>query len=149
LGFVVQLDFVTVGILADVGWAVAEVAVIPANFEPRTLQRCDAALKRLRAARAIGDVAESRLFRPRQLQRVALVIVVGAKINGIALASAFRHAHDLNEEAPAFFRLGREQFEMAQVGHVHDGFRLHTFPWRIGLRAHTATKTRNWKGNYT
>ena len=132
LRFVIELDFVAVGILADKGRAVRQIAVGPAESKPEPFS---AATRRssacgLRVRKATWPSA--RLFRRGQLQRVALVIVIRAKINRIAFASAFGHAHDIDEEAQAFLGLGREQFQMAQVGQVHDGFRLHTFPWRIG-----------------
>ena len=146
LRFVVKLDRVAVGILADVGRAMAEVAFVPTDLEARAFQRGDAAFECLRTAGAISDVAEPSLFGRGELQRMTLVIVVRAQVNRITLAAAFGHAHHVDEEAQAFLGFRREQFEVAQVGHVHNRFRLHTFPRSFGLCTHTATQTLNSRG---
>ena len=90
LGLVVKLDHVAVRILAHEGLAVAEIAVGPADVEARALQRRGAPLQRLRRARAIGDMAHARRLRRRQLERIALVVVPAAQIDGVALLAALR-----------------------------------------------------------
>ena len=55
-GLVIELDDMAVGIAAAEGRPLPHVAVDPADLELRALQRGDAALQRLRAARAQGHV---------------------------------------------------------------------------------------------
>ena len=122
---VVKLDQMPVRIAETEGRAVAEFALMPADLVAGALQRLDPPLQRLRAARPEGDMAEARCVRARQLERVALVVVPGAQVDGVALPAALGHAEHVDEEAQAFFRLGGEQFQMAQMGHVHDRFIMH------------------------
>src|ERR1700730_2878255 len=56
---------------------------------------------------------------------MAFVIVIRVKINRVALASALRHAKNVDEEAQTFFGFRREQLQMSQMRHVSDGFGLH------------------------
>ena len=85
LGLVVELDDVAVGVAAAEGRPVPQVAVDPADVEAGSLQRGDAALQRLRAARAQRHVLHARGVRGGQLERIALVIVPAAQVDGIAL----------------------------------------------------------------
>src|ERR1700683_1166639 len=59
LGLVVKLDHVAVGIAASIGRAVADIAVDPADMMRRILQRGDAPLKRLGAARSERGVHDA------------------------------------------------------------------------------------------
>ena len=59
----------------------------------------DALLQRLGARRPVGEMAHAGDLRGGQLQRVALVVVPAAQIDGVAAAPALGHAHDIDEEA--------------------------------------------------
>jgi hypothetical protein len=63
LRLVVELDYMAVGIAKAIGRPVAKFAIDPAYFEAGFLNRLRSPLKRLRAARTEGGVAEGSLFR--------------------------------------------------------------------------------------
>ena len=90
--------------------------------KPEPFERGDAALQRLRAARAERHVPHARGLRGRQLQRMALVIVPAAQIDRVALAAALGHAHDVDEEVQALVRLRRQQLDVAEMGEIEDRF---------------------------
>ena len=62
------------------------------------------------------------VFDAGELERIALIVVPAAQVDGVALAAAFGHTHDVDEKTEALFRLGGEKFQMAQVGNIHDWF---------------------------
>ena len=107
-----------VRILAYEGRAVAQVAFVPADGEFGALEGCDAPFERLRAARAKSHVAHSGLFRGRELEGMALVIVPGAQVDRIAFPAAFGHPHDVDEEAHALFGFRGEKLQVPQMGDV-------------------------------
>ncbi|MGX1292226.1 hypothetical protein AB7M75_002134 [Bradyrhizobium ottawaense] len=137
-GLVIELDDVAVGVAAAEGRPLPHVAVDPADIEAGALQRGDAALQRLLAARAQRHVLHARGLRRRQLERIALVIVPAAQVNRLALLAADGHAHDVNEEFQALIGLGRQQLHMAEMSQIEDRFGLHGFPpghsWRSADR---------------
>ena len=108
-----------VRILAHEGRTVAQVAIIPPDGEFAAFESFDAAFERVLAARAKPHVAHSRLFRRRELQGVALVIVPGAQVDRVAFPAAFGHPHDVHEEAHAFLGFRSEQLQVPQVGDIH------------------------------
>ncbi len=128
LGLVVDLEGVAVGVAEAVGGAVAEFAVAPAEAEAGGFEGGDPAVERLFAAGAEGGVAHAGGVRRGELEGVALVIVPAAEVDGVALAAALGHSHDIDEEAEQLLGLGCEQFEVAEMGHVHDRFVLHRTP---------------------
>ena len=124
-GVVIKLDHVPVGVLADEGLAVAEVAVAPADVEAGAFQRGGAPLQRLGRARAIGDMRHAVGFRGGELERIALVVVVAAQIDAVAFLAALGHAHHVDEKARALVEARRQQFEVPEMGDVEIGFRRH------------------------
>ena len=133
LRLVIELDQVPVRVAAEEGGAMAEIAVRPADIVAGSFQRRDPALERLLAACPERHVAHAGLLRSRQLERVALVVVPAAQVDGIALAAALGHAHHVDEEAQALVRLGRQQLEMAQMGEVKHRFFLHYHRFRVKI----------------
>src|SRR3569833_1368901 len=119
---VIEFDDVAVRVLADEGLAVAEIAVGPADVEAGTFQRRGAALARLRRAAAIGDVLHAVRVGGRELERVALVVVIGAQVDAVAFFAGNGHAHDVDEEAHALVEGRGQELEMAEMGDVEDGY---------------------------
>src|SRR6185503_17751769 len=86
LGLPVDLHVVTVGRHERVRWSMSEVTVRPSLPEPGLLDDAYTILQRLGARRAKREMAHARHFRRRQLERVVLVVVPAAQIDGVALA---------------------------------------------------------------
>ena len=128
-GLVIKLDDVAVGILADEGLAVAEIAIGPADVEAGAFQRRRAPLQRLRRARAEGDMRHAGGLRGGELERIALVVVPAAQIDAVALLAALGHAHHVDEELAALLEFRRQHFEMAEMGDVDVRFGLHGDPF--------------------
>src|SRR5579871_3295125 len=61
-------------------------------------------------------------FCSRQLQRVKLVIVIGAQVHAIAFAAALGQPEHPREEIEARLRLVGEQLDVAEMGDVVDRF---------------------------
>ena len=59
-------------------------------------------------------MAHARDVRRRELERVVLVVVPAAEIDGVALAAALGEAHDVDEEVEALFRLRSQQSHVRQ-----------------------------------
>ncbi len=125
MGLVIQLELVTIRVQAHIRGSVTQVAVVPTHRELGPLECGNATLQRLRAAGPKRRVADARQFRCRQLQRVALIIVIRAQIDRVALAAALRHAKNVDKKIPTGLQLGGQQLKMAQMGKVHDRFRCH------------------------
>jgi hypothetical protein len=77
-----------------------------------------AALQRFGARRAKRHVPHPGARRRSELERVALVIVPGAKVYRVAFPAAFGHPHDVDEETKALFGLRREQLDVCQVREI-------------------------------
>ena len=127
-GLVIELDDVTVRIAAAERRPMPHIAVGPADLEFGTLQRGDAALQRLRAARPQRHVPHARSVRCRQLERIALVVVPAAQIDRIGLAAADGHAHHVDKEFQALVGLRRQQFHVAEMGEIENRLRVHARP---------------------
>ena len=56
--------------------------------------------------------------RGRQLQRVPLVVPPGAQVDRVSIATRLMKAHHRREEREAGVERRREQFDVAEVGHV-------------------------------
>ena len=106
----------------------AEFVLDPADSRARlsfsaSTRRC----QRLRAARAEGGMAEAggRSDR-RQLETIALVIVPAAQIDRILRRARFPSCPSTStKNARLSLRLRRQEFEMAEMGDVHDRFVVH------------------------
>src|SRR5262245_62269474 len=108
-----------------IGRAMTQFAFVPAHLGARALQRPYPALQRLRAAGAERYVTKPGCMRAGEFQRVALVVIPGSEINGVALPAALGHAKHIDEEAQAFFGSRREHLKMSEMGHIHDRFIVH------------------------
>jgi hypothetical protein len=124
-GVVIELDQVAVRIPAREGLAVAEIAVVPADVEARARERRGPPLQRLRAAGAERAMPEPRCPRWGELEGIALVVVPAAQIDAVALLAALGHAHDVDEEPAAVLEFRRQDLDMAEMGDVENGLRLH------------------------
>jgi hypothetical protein len=72
----------------------------------------DAALQSLGTRCAEREVPHAGRFRRGQLERVVLVVVPAAQVDGLPATAALGHAHHVDEEVQALVRLRREQFEV-------------------------------------
>src|SRR5665647_1216306 len=124
-GVVVEFDDVAVGVLADESFAVAEVAIAPADIEAGAFERGGAPLERLRAAGTERRMSHARGLRGGELERIALVVVPAAQVDAVAFLAALGHAHHVDEELSAFREFGGEDFDMAEMGDVANRFGLH------------------------
>jgi hypothetical protein len=122
LRLIIDLDEVSVGVAKLIGRPMAEFVLDPADARACVFERLHPALQRLRASRAEAGVTEPGGLGARQLQGVALIVVPAAQEDAVPGATAFRHAHDIDEEVEALLGPGRQQFEMPEVGDVEDGF---------------------------
>ena len=108
----------------------AQVAVGPADAEPGLLEDGGAPLERLRARRPEGEMAHARGLGRGELERVMLVVVPAAEVDGVAAAAALREAHDVDEEVEALLRFRRQQLDVRQVREVErTKCRLHGCPF--------------------
>src|SRR5579863_9064444 len=105
----------------------SELALAPADVEPRAFERRNAPFERLRAARPEGHMAHAGSFRCRELERITLVVVPSAKVDGVALKAALGHAKHVDKKTQALIGLGREKFQVAQVGDIHHRFGMHVY----------------------
>ncbi len=96
----------------------AEIALRPAEPQAHRLDHLDAALERLPRRGAVAAMGHPGGLRRGQLQRVELVVVEGAEIDGIAFAPALRQSVDVDEEVEAFFGLVGQKLDMAEMRHV-------------------------------
>ena len=78
----------------------------------------DAALQRLGARGAVGEMAHAGDLGRGELQRVMLVVVPAAQVDRVALPAAFGHAEDVDEEAQALLGLRRQKLDMRQVRQI-------------------------------
>ncbi len=124
-GLVIELDDMAVGIAAAKRRPLPHVAIGPADLEFGALQRRDAPLQRLRAARPQRHVLHAGSLRGRQLERIALVIVPAAQVDRLALAAADGHAHHVDKELQALVGLRRQQFHVAEMGEIENRLGLH------------------------
>src|ERR1700722_5732539 len=123
-----------VGIVELVGRAMPELVLDPADSRARVFQRLHAPLQRLRTSRAERGMPEAGGVPPRQLQAIALVIVPAAQIDRVSEAPAFGHPEHVDEEREAALRRRRQEFDMTEMGDVHDRFVGHWFPPSRRLR---------------
>lgn len=61
----------------------------------------------------------------RKLERIALIVVIGAQIDAVALGPALGHAHDADEETRALVERRRQQFDVPEMSDAIHGFGLH------------------------
>ena len=127
-GLVVDFEDVSVRIVKLIGRTVAEFVFDPTDPGAGVFQRLDAPRERLRAACAKGRVAEKGGVGRGQFERIALVVVPAAQINGIPGLAADRHAQNVAKEREAFVGFRRHELEMAEMRDVHDGLFLHGLP---------------------
>jgi hypothetical protein len=107
LGVPIDLEDMAERILEAVGATMAQIAVMPADaLQPASI--ADPALQRFRRRGPIGDMADAGRLGPGQFQGVELVVVPGAQIDGIFIASALLQAVDPGEEIEAFLELVRQ-----------------------------------------
>ena len=123
-GVPVELEDVTVRIAEPVGTAMAEIALGPADAAAHLLDHLDPACQRCLRRGAVGDMAHAGRVRPRQLQRVELVVVEGPKIDRAALPTALRQPVDIHEEVETLLELVRENLDMPEMGDVEAGFAI-------------------------
>src|ERR1700690_355295 len=71
-------------------------------------------------------------FRRRKLQGMPFIIVICAQVDRVAFPPTLRHSHDVDEKSKALFELWSKQFQMTQMGHIHDRFILHVPPLKHG-----------------
>src|SRR5271165_2566619 len=124
-GFVIQLDDMAVRVMEAIARSMPEFAFMPTDAGAGSFDRLDTALQGLRAACAKSRVAQGRYIRCRQLKRIALVVVPRTKIDGLTLAAALRHSHDVDKEAEAFLGLACQKLQVAEMGHIHHRFIAH------------------------
>ena len=103
----------------------AHVALDPSDAAAHALELPDAALQRLGAVRAEGDMAHARQLRLGEFQRVKFVIVPAAQIDRATLAAAFGEAEDVDEEMQAFLGLRGENLDVAEMGEFIGAFGAH------------------------
>ena len=72
--------------------------------------------------RAIADVTFACGAGGGQLQGVEFVVVVGAQVDRVALPPALGQTQDAHEEIEALLRLVGQQFDMAEMGNIENGF---------------------------
>jgi hypothetical protein len=131
-GLVIELEDMPVGAREAVGGPVAHVAIGPADAAAHGLDSGDAAFQRGLRRRAVADMGHARRVGGGELERVELVVVPGAQVDGLALAAALGQAVDVDEEIEARLRLVGQQFQVAEVSHVEAGLMRHGSP-SLGL----------------
>ena len=124
-GVVIDFEQVSERVFETVAAAVARVAVAPAvRLVARRLDRRDPAFERLRARRAIGDMADAGRVMRGQLERTIFIVVPGPEISARLVPARKLQAVDPGEEVEAPVELVGEEFgmpEMSDVAHALHG----------------------------
>ena len=120
LRLIIEFEQMSVRVAELVGGPMPKLVSPPTDAQARSLQGGDAPRQSFRAAGAEGGVAEAGRLCAGELQRIGFVIVPAAQEDRGARAAAFGHAEHVDEEFEAGLRLGRQQFDMPEVGDVHD-----------------------------
>ena len=101
LGLPVQLQLVPVRVAEQVRGPDPRIAVLPADAEPRRLDRRHPALERGLARGPQPDPADARGFVRGELDRMVLVVIPGAQVDRVALAAGLGQAEHVHEEPQA------------------------------------------------
>src|SRR6516225_1602303 len=130
LGFIIKLNFMSVWVLAEKPRTMRQIAFRPAYVEARSFEGRYPPFESLRTSCAISHMAQAREVGCRQLQGMPLIIIIGMQVDRVALPAGLGHSHNLDEKLQALFRLGGEQFQVAEVSKIHYRFVLHDSPLR-------------------
>ncbi len=118
LGLVVDLHLMAVRRREGIRGTMPEVAVGPSLPVAGLLDDANAMLQGGGARGPEREMPHAGGLRGGQLERVVLVVVPPAQVDGVAAPATLGHAHDIDEETEALLGQWRQQLEVGEMGQV-------------------------------